>query len=103
MTEGTKYDEGKNRLDLIPVESLFEVGRVYTFGAKKYEDHNWRKGIAWSRIYGAIQRHLNAFWSGQDTDIESGLSHLAHATWGCLTLLWYAIYKKDFDDRWKNE
>lgn len=99
-TPGVKFDGGKIRYDLIPVEALREVAKVYTMGAVKYADNNWRKGIAWGRIYAAVQRHLSAYWGGEDTDSESGLSHLAHAAWGMLTLLEYADTHKEQDDRY---
>jgi hypothetical protein len=96
-----KYDEGKNRLDLIPTEALLQVGRIYTYGANKYHDHNWRGGLKYSRLYGATLRHLFAFWTGEDLDAESGLPHLAHATFGLLGLLQYSIEgRKELDDRW---
>ena len=38
--EGIKYDSGKNRLDLVPVYPLWELGKVYTFGANKYAEDN---------------------------------------------------------------
>jgi hypothetical protein len=96
-----KFDQGKNRLDLIPTEALEQVGRIYTYGANKYADHNWRGGLKYSRLYGAALRHLFAFWRGEDTDGESGLPHLAHATFGLLGLLQYSIEgREDLDDRW---
>lgn len=63
--KGTK-DE---RFDLIPTGPLAELARHYGAGAKKYEDHQWRKGYEWSKSYAAIQRHLNAFWGGEDYDV----------------------------------
>jgi len=42
---------------------------------------NWEQGMAWSRLYAATFRHLTAWWGGERTDQETGLSHLAHA--GC--------------------
>jgi len=42
-------------------------------------DRNWEKGIDPGRVFAAAQRHLWAYWSGEDTDEESGLSHLDHA------------------------
>lgn len=101
MTEGRKDDQEKTRYDLVPPESLELLAQVYTFGAKKYDAHNWRKGMAWSRIYAAINRHLWAFWRGENNDPESGLPHLVHAMWGCATLISYMEYHKDKDDRWK--
>ena len=77
--EGTKFDGGKRRMDLIPHEALYAMADVLTFGAEKYDAHNWRKGLEHSRLYAAAQRHLTAYWSGETMDPESGLNHLAHA------------------------
>lgn len=44
-------------------------------------------------------RHLWAWWRGEDTDPESGLSHAAHAAWGCFALLEYARTHPELDDR----
>ena len=83
--------------------SLMEVAKVAGFGAKKYERYNFLKGYNWSLSYDALQRHLHAFWSGEDKDPESGLYHLAHAAWHCLALLSYSILRKGTDDRYKLE
>lgn len=84
--EGRKDDQGKVRLELIPPEMIFAVGDILTFGAEKYADRNWEKGMSWSRVYGALQRHLNAWWGGEDLDPETQKSHLWHAAC-CLTFL----------------
>jgi len=99
LKEGAKDDGGKNRLDLIPAYPLWELGRVYTFGAGKYEDNNWRKGLKWSRIFAAVMRHLWKWWSGEELDEESGLPHLSHACWGLLSLLEYSVSHPELDDR----
>lgn len=101
MDEGKKDDEGKVRFDLIPPVPLWEVARVYTHGAKEYEDRNWEKGIKWGRIFAAIMRHLWKWWGGEENDKDSGICHLAHAAWGCLTLLQYVQTHKDYDTRSK--
>lgn len=98
-TSGTKEDAGKLRYDLIPVRPLQEIVSVLTYGAAKYKDRNWEKGILWSRIYAATQRHLWDFWGGETHDPESGLSHLAHATFGCLALMEYHMTHTELDDR----
>ena len=36
MSEGRKYDGEKPQLYLLPPKSITEVGKVLTFGAKKY-------------------------------------------------------------------
>lgn len=98
--EGRKDDDGKNRFDLLPPDALSEVVRVYTFGAGKYGDRNWEQGLRWGRVFAAICRHLFSWWRGEDHDPETGINHLAHAAWGCLTLLAYDLRGMDgFDDR----
>ena len=94
-----KYDTGKPAFDMIPPEALEEIARVFQVGAQKYSRDNWRQGFDWSRIYGAIQRHLNAFWGGQDRDPETGLLHVAQAAWGCMVLLNFYHTHKDKDNR----
>lgn len=76
-----KLDTGKLRLELIPPEFLEATARGLGFGAKKYSAGNWATGAGFdhSRLYGALQRHLTAYWSGQDIDAESGNCHLDHA------------------------
>ena len=102
MEKGRKDDQEKNRIDLIPSEIIEELGEIYTHGAKKYTDNNWRHGINYSRIYGAALRHLLAWNRGEDNDPDSGLHHLAHAFWNVGALLYYTMHKryKKFDDRW---
>lgn len=101
MNEGLKYDIGKVPLELLPVEALIEIAKVMAFGAEKYGRHNWRKGMAWSRLVGAILRHLFAWILGEDKDPESNLNHLAHAGCGILFLLTYEINGSGMDDRYK--
>lgn len=99
MEEGRKDDQGKLRFDLVPAEALEDLVRVYTMGAGKYEDRNWEKGLKWGKVFGAIMRHLWAFWRGEDLDPESGLPHPAHAAWGCMALLHFMRARPDLDDR----
>jgi hypothetical protein len=96
---GLKDDECKLRYDLIPAYPLEVLAQVYTAGAAKYEDNNWRKGIKWGRLFGAIMRHLWAYWRGEDLDRETLLPHLAHAIWGCMSLLEYSVTYPEGDDR----
>lgn len=79
MDQGTKKDEGKLRMDLIPPEAIIALAKVLTFGAKKYDDRNWEKGISKDRLFAACQRHLWATWKFNWVDEESGLPHIYHA------------------------
>jgi hypothetical protein len=100
---GLKFDAGKPPMNLLSREALTQIAKVLEFGSRKYEAHNWRKGMSWSRLLGAAMRHLTAFNDGEDVDPETGLSHLAHL--GCCTmfLLEYQRFHQSFDDRYKVE
>ncbi len=100
MIEGQKNDGDKPRYDLIPPELLHAVADVLTFGAKKYAPRNWEKGISYGRVFGALMRHLWAWWAREGADPETGRSHLWHAACCLAFLLAYeARAMKDFDDR----
>lgn len=87
--EGVKLDEGKLRYDLVPQYPLEQLAKLYTEGAKKYDDENWRKGMEWNRIYAAIQRHLAEWRKGVSLDPETGVPHVIAAAWGCFALAEY--------------
>lgn len=74
-----KADSGKRRWDLLPIRGVAAVADVMEFGAKKYSEGDWLKGIESARLLAACQRHLYAVQIGEETDPESGLSHVAHA------------------------
>lgn len=87
------------RFDLLPWDSIWQVARIFGFGAAKYEERNWEKGLKWSSSKAALDRHLALFWMGQDNDAESGLNHLAHVAWHALVLLAHATRGIGDDDR----
>ncbi len=95
-----KYDNGKPRVDLLPFESLISVAKVLGWAANsKYEDHNWRKGMPWSKIAASALRHM-LYWALRvGPDKESGMSHLAHAACCLLFLISYEIGENGTDDR----
>lgn len=100
--EATKADTGKPPCELLSPIAMIGTANVLAFGAKKYSANNWRKGLAWGRIIGAISRHLYAFMSGEDLDPETGLPHVDHL--GCEVMFLQELYrtKKDLDDRYVN-
>ena len=107
--EGVKHDSEKVRLDLLPPELLFAVGEVLTFGAKKYSARNWEKGMSWGRVFGALMRHMWAWWGGKlptnenfvfgCLDPETKFSHLWHAGCCIAFLITYEQRKIGTDDR----
>lgn len=96
---GGKKGQKQARFDLIPAKPLEHLALVYGKGSEKYEDRNWEKGYRWGLSYGAMQRHLWAFWGGEYLDSESGLPHLAHAMWHCMTLMQFEEERLGTDDR----
>jgi hypothetical protein len=79
--------------------ALLEVAKVAGFGASKYERFNYAKGYAWSLSLDALLRHLLLWAAGEETDEESGLSHLGHSAWHCLALLTFVLRERGTDDR----
>lgn len=98
---GKKFDMGKSRMSLIPFTALRALGDVYTLGAQKYADHNWLKGMKWSRLQDAMLRHYERFAAGEEIDPETGLLHSAQMAWNAIGLLTYQLLNLGEDDRWK--
>lgn len=98
-----RYDQNKLDWSLVPMQHLEGMVRVLMFGTKKYAPHNWRKGFLPSRITNSLQRHLNAFNTGEDIDPESGLPHTAHILCNALFLAGNQAEHPEMDDRYKPE
>lgn len=88
---GLRFDAGKNRLDLIPPEWVWGLGKVLTKGAQKYDARNWERGMDWSKCVGCALRHTFKFACGERYDEETGCHHLAMAAWNMLALMSYDI------------
>jgi len=101
LSRGAKLDNDKPRVDLVDGEWLLGVADILTFGAKKYEVNNWRKGISWSRVISAAFRHLIAIARGEDYDAETGKPHAWHLSCCAMFLSWYLKNRPEFDDRYK--
>jgi len=88
-TEGEKRDKGKFRYSLLPWKQIASVVDVLEFGAKKYSPDNWQKVPELkTRYFDAAMRHVLAWRSGEKSDSESRLPHLAHAVCCLLFLMW---------------
>lgn len=83
-SNGTKYDVGKVRVDLVPMRAHWEMCRVLTKGCERYGANNWRQVIGWRwRYIGAALRHIFQYMMGKRIDNEgphpTHLHHLACA------------------------
>lgn len=87
------------RFDLIPEIPLYSLAEHYGRGAAKYEDHNWRRGIPWSISFAALNRHLWAWWNGEDVDPELHSHHLDAVTFHTFALREYAVTHPELDNR----
>lgn len=98
--EGLRANSGKLRFDLLHPFAQQELVKVLTFGALKYEDRNWEKGMSWSSVIASLKRHLNAIEMGEDIDPESGELHAAHVACNAHFLTaYYKIYPQGDDRR----
>ena len=85
-----RHNAGKPPYGQIPLCALESGLRVFAYGAKKYEQWNWAKGMRWSVPYECMLRHLDAWYRGEDLDPESGLTHLGHVMCNLVMLEIYA-------------
>lgn len=90
---------GKVRLHLLPRDALVSVAHVFEFGCQKYDKDNWKKGQPSSVLFDSTERHLWAWWNGEDYDDESGMLHLTHAGWNILVLIAQRLRGIGEDDR----
>lgn len=89
-TEARKNDrlDDKLRWELLPLEDVEDIVRVYTAGAKKYGPDQWQNlpdGIR--RYKAALLRHLVEFDKGNEIDEETGCRHLAAVAWNAIAML----------------
>ncbi|MEN6414412.1 MAG: dATP/dGTP diphosphohydrolase domain-containing protein [Veillonellales bacterium] len=91
--KGLKYDSEKPRWELLPLDTIEEIVKVMTYGAKKYAPNNWKKVRPKSRYFAAALRHMTAYQSGEIIDKESGLPHLTHALCSLMFLQWINTHK----------
>lgn len=96
-----KNDEGKLPWFLLPPDAIDDVLGVLQYGAAKYGERNWERGMDWSRPFSALMRHMWAWWRGETYDPESGKAHLAHAACCVLFLLAYELRGVGVDNRVK--
>lgn len=93
------YSEGKPGVDQIPPDFLLELGKVFSYGEKKYARNNWRKGNQWHEFIGSMLRHALRWSGGEDVDPESNCHHLAHVAWNACALWYYQQNALGEDDR----
>ncbi len=90
----------KAPMSCVPISVIAEMAVAMYEGARKYGRANYRDaGVLGSVYYDACLRHLMAWYEGEDTDPDSGLSHITKAI-ACLVVLRDAMRRDMWvDDR----
>lgn len=96
------YKDHKLRWDLLPIETVENLVKVYSFGVEKYSENSWQNlPNFWERYKAALLRHLCALEKGELIDSESGLPHTSHLMWNAVALDWglsHDKFKKVYKD-----
>lgn len=85
-----KNDRKDDKLmwELLPLDDIEDVVKVYTEGAKKYGPNNWQHlENGYQRYKAAMLRHLLEYEKGHEFDEETGCRHLAQVVWNAIAML----------------
>ena len=84
----TLVGASKVPLHLVPPSAKHFLAEALGDGARKYGPYNWRDSkISISTYKAAMERHMDAFWDGEDYAADSGVHHVAHAMACCALIL----------------
>lgn len=96
----TRVGAAKVPLHLVPPAAKHYLAMALADGAGKYGAYNWRnEDISISTYKAALERHMDAFWDGEDVAEDSGVHHVAHAMACCALILDAMSIGKLVDDR----
>jgi hypothetical protein len=94
MTRAKRFNSGKPRLDLLPLDLLTGLSRVLEYGEGKYGRNNWRQGAPATEQVASLLRHLQPIMEAlnddnsreQFFDPESGMPHVDHILFNVISL-----------------
>ena len=102
MTKADRFNQGKCRLAMIPLDCHKWEADGFAYGSSKYSKDNWRKGMLISEQMDSLFRHLNAFYNeNTDIDEESGVHHLGLAQCNLAMIINTLNNHPEMDDRYK--
>lgn len=98
---GDRLNAGKLPWHLLPYDAVREIVKVLQFGAQKYAERNWEKGLGLSSTFDSTMRHLTAWYQDrEELDAESRIRTMAHVGCNVLFLLAFELRgRTDLDDR----
>lgn len=62
----------------VPLEAIAAGAAALEYGASKYDNRNWEKGLPWQQMIDSLKRHIEDFERGHDYDNGEGGSGLPH-------------------------
>lgn len=62
----------------LPLEALAAGAAALEYGARKYDNRNWEKGLPWQQMIDSLKRHIEDFERGHEYDDAEGGSGLPH-------------------------
>ena len=88
------FKDHKLRWDLLPLEEVEDIVKVFTSGSIKYGDNTWQ-GLenGYQRYKAAMFRHLLEYDKGAEFDEETGCRHLAQVAWNAISMLYLSKQK----------
>lgn len=93
MARAKRYNSGKPRLDLLPLDLMTGLSRVLEYGESKYGRNNWRRGAPATEQVACLLRHLQPIMEILNSDAkdglcdaESGLPHVDHMLFNIISL-----------------
>jgi hypothetical protein len=96
----TRLGSLKVPMHLIPPSAKIHLALALEDGAGKYGPYNWREEKISASVYrGAMERHGDGWWDGEDLAGDSGVLHLAHIMACCALLIDAAECGMLIDDR----
>lgn len=60
----------------VPLEAIAAAATSMEYGARKYTNRNWEKGLPWQQMIDSLKRHIDDFERGHDYDDGSDGSGL---------------------------
>jgi len=104
-TGSLRFNKDKPSCHHIPPSFIIALADLMTESAKKYSRWNYAKGQPYTVPYDSLMRHLHEFMDGEDTDPESGKSHLLHIAANAMIMWTTQQYQikthPELDDRFK--
>jgi hypothetical protein len=59
---------GMNYFRQVPLEAIGAGAAALEYGAMKYENRNWEKGLPWQQMIDSLKRHVDDFERGHNFD-----------------------------------